>query len=173
MAFLCGAAANLADCRFEEVLKFTEGAEDLEATGSRMISLQLRSYRALAEAFLSDAPQPDDALLIAEQWAAEGFGSMVCNVDSNALLVGALCDPAAMQPAQVERLRACIVRGWETSHSNRAKTGLFLGGAGLFRRARKEDDEGWLDAGLDHAARHGLKADSALLEAARQRVVPS
>lgn len=173
LSHVCGAAAAQAALRFEAVLEHAAPADAMEASGSRMIAFQLRSYAALARAFLDpDDADPDLALTLAEGFEAAGFESMVCNPDAHALLVAALAGSGRLDAGLRARLDARRERGRPAAERNRARTPLFLGADGLLGLVldRAGAAEG-LAAGLEQARARGLVGDLAVLEAARRRVV--
>lgn len=172
LSHVCAAAAAQVGLRFQAVLEHAAPADAMEASGSRMIAFQLRSYAVLARAFLEpERADPALALELAEGFEAAGFESMVCNPDAHALLVAALAGAGRLDAELRTRLEAARARGRPAAERNRAKTPLFLGADGLLGLVLDRPGAGaQLSAGLEQARARGLVGDLAVLEAARRRV---
>ncbi|MEL6177988.1 MAG: hypothetical protein AAFS10_03500, partial [Myxococcota bacterium] len=170
LGYVCSCASALLALRFQEACHYAAFASTLESTGSSMLACQLRSYGTVAEAFLAEQPDPESALGLAELWQAQGFNSMLCNIEGNTFLVGALSAPHLTEE-QVRRFDQQLQQGWDPAHRNHAKTGLFLASAGLFALALgRPHGQVWFDKGVIWLRERGFRGDMQLIEHTQTRL---
>ncbi|MEZ4325497.1 MAG: protein kinase [Polyangiales bacterium] len=171
MAVIGGCAAAMAAGRFDDAVALAREADAMERRGSRMLALQLRSYGALARAMVEHRARPDLALDVVDAWRAGRFDSLVCNIDGNALLTGALAARHGLHGDVIARLDHVASSGRAAAERSRAKKGLFTAAAGLYALSQGRDEGRiLLDEGLAYALRYGMRGDLALLAEVRARI---